>query len=147
MFWNEQPQQSMQVPLKKAGNTEDLSVLTTMSIQCLILQQDIGGYKTQVFVRLSTFSGLLFLHQELSPRPCLITWLSTLPIGFVRNLFQHRICKASKFLTRGARNLAAKAGMENTFLDIGGDITHKLGNLTVYKQGPGNHLIAIRDTR
>lgn len=45
----------------------------------------------------------------------LITWLSTLPIGSVRNLLQHRICKASKFLTQWARYLAAKAGVENTY--------------------------------
>lgn len=70
-----------------------------------------------VHVRLSTFSGFLFLHEELSPRSWLSTRLSALPEGTVRSLVQHIICTASKFPSQGARSLAAlgNPGMENTY--------------------------------
>lgn len=114
-------------PVKQANNIsvlrcqsihpQSFTVLTAMRLQCPTMQQDLGDREACVHVRRSTFSGFLFLHQELSPRSWLSTRLSVLPAGTVRDLVQHIICTASNFLSQGARHLAAlgNPGMGNTY--------------------------------
>lgn len=95
--------------------SQTLTGLTAMRLQCLTVQQDFGDCETHVHVRLSVFSDFLFFHRERSPRSWLSTGLSTLPIGTIRNLVQHLVGTAFTFPSQGARNLTTlgNPGMEN----------------------------------